>query len=283
MDISELPLQLQAGFRAGQTPAPSADNQIDSPTGQGGRIPGETEMGYAILGLVLLGLALSIWLIVQAATRHRERVNQIMQQVGFFEVSRPDSELVDRLRSLLSRTSKQVTIGRVFRYSGNWCDLYMLDPRPTDGAGRAVIVRSERLNLPRMVISPRVPLGGTLGQLLNKLTEHVLSRTLPKVSLERHPDLAAKYMVFSDRPELIQPIIERDIVRFLLDAPCLFSLSAEGDTLVVARINSDFAHASRRHQRLDSAELRLLTDDAQRLFDLLSRSGVHAAPPAGVR
>lgn len=228
-------------------------------------------MTYSIMALIAFGLALLIWFLTQAVHRYNERLNEKMQQAGFFEVKQPDKAFIERIRTLYKRDSDDVNINRLYHRQGGSCEMFVLHPHPSDGAGPSMLVRCDRLDLPRVIFNSKLPLGGKLGTLLNKLSEHVISHKLPKVDLTMHPDLAAHYQVFSDDPSRALSLVTPALTRLLLDSQYLFTISGEGNLFGISLRARDFKTVNRQ-QLAEQIHLTILADEAQRVVEQLTQS-----------
>jgi len=226
-------------------------------------------MEYSMMVLIALGIVLLIWILTQAVKRYNERLNEKMQQAGFFEVKQPDPALTERIRALYKRDSDDVTIGRVYHRQAGSYEMFVLHPHPADGSGPALLVRCHHLDLPRVIFNSKIPLSGKLGTLLNKLSEHVIGHKLPRVDLTMHPDLAAHYQVFSDNPSRALSLITPQFSRLLLDSQHLFAISGEGDLFGISLRTRDLKTANRQ-QLAEHAHLTLLVDEAGRVVEQLT-------------
>lgn len=195
-----------------------------------GTVVGAVSLG--VVGLLGVGLLLALR---SGAKALRER-NERLRARGFEPVEDPDLGLrltlhlrgQDRHRAQLSTLLERRDSG----YTIAVCDVEWPGEDTKSWAG-TVLVRSDRLDLPRFVLLPRISEQRPNAEFRNGLIEEKAKAWGARlVRLDTHPEVASRYAIGSDDPERLAARFDDELMRWLAETES-FSASGEGDLLMI--------------------------------------------------
>ena len=231
---------------------------------------------FLFASVIILIVVLSI----RSYRRYQENLARTFMECGYFEVPHVDAEIKSALEGPWAVASKHNSgnrrvIGKAFRYNTGGMELYIFDPEPSNSSSRAIIIRSSQLSFPRFILSPKIPIAGKLGSLLNALSEKIISRQLPAVKLNSAPEFDARYVLFGNEHERIREIFAGGFIRWLVQSSRRFMISADGSILTLSYVEAANLKQLRRRRPLDGDYIRELTSVARELYQNLYDSRRH--------
>lgn len=227
---------------------------------------------YLVLLMATLIIAAVIYS-VRSYRRYQETVARTFMECGFLEVPQVDDEIRTALSgpwaSDTRRSRHRRHIGKAFRYHTGGMELYLFDPEPSESNNRTMVIRSSQLVLPRFILSPKIPLGGKLGQFLNLLSEKIISRQLPSIRLKLSPEFEARYYLFGNQPDEIKNIFDEPLLRWLESSDRRLMLSADRNLLTLSYLDVSSLKKVGNRRPLDSDFIREMTDVAREIYQYL--------------
>jgi hypothetical protein len=233
----------------------------------------------AIAALLIVAAFLAVLVAVIVSERRRvQRDADHLQAMGFTPVEPPPS-LVARVGALhVGLANQGIALRRVFHRPIGGGDLYVFDLE-TSGTGEesaddhgTVAVSSPALDLPRIVLLPRLPVQGVVGGWLSNVAERLIDRTagrsgLAVFDLSDLPDLDRHYIIMGQDEAAIRRCLTRERVNRLVGMDRRYVISGEGDLFLLSR------GTEQRTQPASTEALTVMREDAERLLAWF-RSGV---------
>jgi hypothetical protein len=220
------------------------------------------------VGAVVL-VAFLVYRAVVASRERREARAQGLLALGFEALPGLPEEATQALRGLLRRPAAgEYEIRDVFARPGPGHVLYLLEIVDTseDGSRRPVVaVVSDRLDLPRFALSPRLEQPGALAGLANRVLEQILRRSGSTVRFPDDPDFDRRCLVSGDDEGRLRTFFTpRRRERIARTGPML--VEGEGRIFTCQRLA--LGPRAAHFEQGDVTEARVR--DAQALFDALS-------------
>ncbi|MBD3402838.1 hypothetical protein GF420_08075 [candidate division GN15 bacterium] len=226
-------------------------------------------------GLIIFAAMLTV-------RRSREKMEMKLQQAGFFRMPQLDPELKKRVERLISQRHRKVFMSRMYRYSGSNAEIYLADPNSSTVNDERIAVRSSNINLPRLLLFPKLPFGGKLVGALMKLGESAISDGLPRVDMSAFPEFDKRYMLFGEDPAAVRDYFTDQLVDALTRHEQVFRINGERDLFLFQafRFSGDMQNVGKL-TRGEGTNWREVAAQADEITSLLATTRQEAAASGG--
>ncbi|MBL8795545.1 MAG: hypothetical protein JNM56_16690 [Planctomycetia bacterium] len=177
-----------------------------------------------VLGVLVAGLGLLIYVIVRSSRQAAERRQQL-QEMGF-EPLETDDELTNRISALYRRvdpTTGRFELRDVARRALPDGEMYILDVLEHSRedhvwqAKQTVAVSSSRLNLPHFVLTPKSDMNNWAAALADRVIGWAATAYGPAVTFPDAPQFEQRYNVNSTAPDEARRFLTGDLLQHLAD------------------------------------------------------------------
>ncbi len=229
---------------------------------------------YLLVGLVVWG----IFALIRHSRRLMAEQKQMLQELGFTEVTAIDSELTAKVNRLRNIGRGNVRITKAYSRRQGYYTLYFLyvwtgSKSENSTQWTAAIVSSE-LDLPTFAISPALPIKGKLGEWLNSaITWAVQRRGMSRVEIPKETGCAESHYLFAEKPELAAGFFPTQFWERIATDKHRLMLEGSGEMLLFWSMPGTDKESRRVNWVGNREAVRLRMDIAERLFGWMRECG----------
>jgi hypothetical protein len=198
-------------------------------------------LGFASL-VVLLFILAFLWTV----SRQKEKSRRVLSRalaLGFEPVEEGDDKLLKRLSELHKKFGHQeIEIRNLYRRRGSDYQLYLFDLWDASGDSvdqiqeSCIAVVSPLLDLPRFSIFPKLERDDFLSELVDRVFNAVISRSMSVIGFENHPAFDDRYYVAGEGGDAIRALLS-DHVLWRLSRDKFWHVEAGGDLFTFAKFD----------------------------------------------